>query len=167
MICSIMKIFSLFIVLIFSSCGVSQTKHLFVEVRVNKSAPDVKRLSKVGYYGMSSGPARPKPDRNDENYVYYEYSALIQDRKKCMLVIDFEALPNGVEYSDIYDLKKHGLSLRSQWSSWIEPNAAVKPTHVLGSSFQALHTKNAPQQDSPGVSKASQIRYRIELWDLE
>lgn len=140
------------------------TKHVFVEVRVDKASPKINRFHLVQHESMSSSKINPETSRSDSDYKYYEYSALLHDRRKCLIVIDLEPTSDSLKRSEIYDLKKHGLSISSVWSEWRDPDATVNPSHVLGSAFQALETQKPPSNlyQSP---KKTNLRYRIERWN--
>lgn len=139
------------------------TKQVFVEVRVDKDAPKIQRFHMVQDQFMSSSKIYPDVSRADSNNRYYEYSALLSDRRKCLIVIDLEPARGGVKRSEIYNLRKHGLASGSKWSDWHNPDSTVNPSHVLGASFQALNTHNPPDNIYQ-TPQDTNIRYRIEKW---
>lgn len=158
-----MKIISLLALFHLTSC--ISTKLLYVEVRVDKRNPQIGNISIIKNTSSSST-SSPTITKSDNDYNYYEFSSLFESNRKCNAIVEFSANRDGIAISEVYDLKKHGLSLRRNWSQWLTSDSTFTPSDGLGlGSWYSLMHNGSPEQGSYPFPPRTSMRYRIEKWN--
>ncbi len=142
--------------LVISSCG---TTEITCELRSRREGNAIERINLLQNTSMSSSKLGPNPVRQDNNYSYYEYSGLLHGGRKAFIVVDFGAR------SEIYNLSRSGLQLRSEWGSWIDPHFVQDEVEGGSVAFDVLYSllKASAKEDS--FEKNTNLRYKHERWD--
>ena len=149
--------------LLFISCS-STTKLIEFEVKTEKGSPSLRTISFVQYNGLSSSPPKVLTVREDQHYIYYEYSSLLHNGEKTgSLVVaynDNQSIP-----AEVYDLKRCGLKLSNKWSEWCKPQFSRMDKSELPSvATWVLYSSEASQVLKDDKGKNSQMRFKMSEW---
>ena len=140
-------------------CCSCATTLLRVELRLRATEPPVERIHLVQPSSIASG--KPKVVREDGEFTYYTWSALLHGTRRGFLVVDL--LPSaGEQQTEVYDLRRCGLSRRTDWSSWRSPQSVGQPGKWGSVPFQILHNIDAASAGEDAEEKYSQFRYTLE-----